>query len=129
MLQAMKDIEEFHKKFCLDYDGPPRELPQELGAFRFRFMDEELQEYSTADLAGDLEGQLDALVDLCYVAMGTAYLQGFTPERFAEAWSRVHAANMSKVRTKREEDSKRGSTYDVVKPQGWTPPVLSDLCK
>jgi hypothetical protein len=47
---------------------------------------------------------------------------------FEEAWRRVQEANMQKVRTARVVDSARGSTFDVVKPEGWTPPVLADLC-
>ncbi len=72
----------------------------------------------------DLEKQLDALVDLMYVLLGTSYLQGFD---LKEAWNRVHAANMTKIRTERADDSKRGSVYDVVKPEGFRPPDLSDL--
>lgn len=120
----MIDIIEFHQKFSLAYDGPPRELPPDLSGFRSGFLCEELREYTDGVIRGDKEKQLDALVDLVYVALGTAYLHGFD---FDEAWRRVHAANMAKVRTAREEDSKRGSSFDVVKPPGWTPPDLSDL--
>ena len=122
--RLMPDIVAFHCKFGLAYDGPPRPLPKELGAFRYKFMEEELHEYATAINESDLAKQLDALVDLVYVALGTAHLHGFN---FDEAWRRVHLANMSKVRVERAEDSKRGSTFDVVKPLGWTPPDLSDL--
>jgi len=87
-------------------------------------MKEELDEYRESVFVGDLEGQLDALVDLVYVALGTAYLQGFD---FNEAFRRVHEANMKKVRARQKSDSKRASSYDVVKPVGWTPPDLSDL--
>jgi predicted HAD superfamily Cof-like phosphohydrolase len=68
---------------------------------------------------------LDGLVDLVYVALGTAYLHGFD---FREAWRRVHFANMNKVRASQDgSDSKRGSSYDVIKPPGWRPPDHSDL--
>lgn len=121
-----KDIKEFHLKFGLTYAGPPKALDKQAATFRMDFMDEELCEYVKATSEGDLEGQLDALVDLVYVALGTAYMQGFD---FEEAWRRVHAANMQKVRANKLSDSKRGSLYDVVKPEGWTPPDLSDLVK
>jgi len=68
--------------------------------------------------------QLDALVDLAYVVLGTAFMHGFD---FNEAWRRVHAANMQKVRATSPDVSKRNSSLDVVKPEGWTPPDLSDL--
>ena len=121
-----QDIKDFHTKFELTYDGPPRPLPYELVSFRAIFMHEELQEYGLAVDNVDLEKQLDALVDLVYVALGTAYLHGFD---FNEAWRRVHAANLKKVRAETPDDSKRGSVFDVVKPEGWEPPDLSDLVK
>jgi len=46
---------------------------------------------------------------------------------FTEAWTRVHNANMQKVRAATPNDSKRGSKYDVIKPPGWVAPDLSDL--
>lgn len=147
MTDLFKDIAEFHKKFGLEYEGPPRYLHFDLGRFRTMFMGEELAEY-IGPLKSDhdqlsfvigklahkqlgmerqsLEKQFDALVDLVYVAIGTAYLQGFD---FNEGWRRVHEANMKKVRALRKEDSARGSVYDVVKPEGWIAPDLSDLVK
>lgn len=119
--QAIKD---FHEKYQLAYDGPPRQLPAGLQGFRTKFMQEELDEYKEAVESGDLEKQFDALVDLVYVAVGTAYLQGFP---FNAGFDMVQIANMSKVRALREEDSKRGSTYDVVKPEGWKAPELGLL--
>ncbi len=119
-------IKDFHTKFGLEYNDKPRTLPSDLRHFRIDFMDEEVAEYATASYDGNLHDQLDALVDLVYVALGTAYIQGFD---FNEAFKRVHEANMKKVRANRLTDSKRGSLYDVVKPEGWTAPDLSDLVK
>lgn len=120
----IKNIKEFHEMFRLEYDGPPRELEQKLSVFRIRFIDEELTEYDEACVAHDKAKQLDSLVDIVYVTLGTAYAQGFD---FNEAWRRVHAANMKKVRALKASDSERGSTYDVVKPPGWEPANLEDL--
>lgn len=140
----MADIREFHEKFGLTYDGKPRALHEDnMDLFRFRFLVEELNEYQLAFTAlrhemtlppgvsldpgivtEHLAQALDALVDLTYVALGTAYLHGFN---FEEAWRRVHEANMQKMRVERESDSKRGSKFDVVKPRGWEPPDHSDL--
>ena len=145
------DIEDFHKKFGLTYDNNARQLPPDLIEFRIKLMTEELDEYIThasetavelltrtgdtltgkdrepnkGAVVGGLEGQLDALVDLVYVALGTAYLQGF---KFDEAWARVHKANMKKKKALPDgSDSKRGSPHDVVKPEGWEPPSHTDL--
>lgn len=124
MTDLFRDITEFHTKFRLSGASKPSPLEDEMSRFRVRFLGEELVEYTSAVRQQDLEGQLDALVDLVYVALGTAYLQGFD---FNEAWRRVHEANMKKVRAERPSDSKRGTSFDVVKPEGWTPPDLSDL--
>jgi predicted HAD superfamily Cof-like phosphohydrolase len=137
------DIAEFHQRFGLEYLGKPRLLPDDVQLFRFKFLHEELEEYRTAvdqgrnrltpdipqlqlshDVTGDLEHSLDALVDLVYVAIGTAYLHGFD---FREAWRRVHKANMVKVRARDASESKRGSTIDVIKPPGWRAPSHFDL--
>jgi predicted HAD superfamily Cof-like phosphohydrolase len=118
------DVRLFHEKFGLDYDGGPRFLPPDLAEFRMKFMQEELDEYKQAGEQNDLEGQFDALIDLAYVLFGTSYLHGFP---FAKGWRRVQMANMTKVRVERPEDSKRGSGFDVIKPEGWQPPVLKDL--
>lgn len=132
-----QDIRDFHVKFGLNYEGEPRFLSEDLSKFRTKFLAEELGEYAGARVALEaenpdgrwdfpsLEEKLDALVDLCYVAIGTAYVHGFVD--FDEAWRRVHAANMQKVRVERPEDSARGSGFDVVKPKGWEAPDLSDL--
>jgi predicted HAD superfamily Cof-like phosphohydrolase len=141
-LDPMADIQDFHQKFGLEYTGKPRVMDKELFKFRVNFIKEELEEYleeqpmleSALDqpevdhrrVALGLHQQLDALVDLTYVVLGLAYLQ-FGPRIFREAWRRVQAANMAKVRCEREEDSKRGSTFDVIKPEGWEPPDHHDL--
>lgn len=138
-----RDIEEFHQHFGLRYDGSPRFLPKEMGMFRTIFMAEELVEYVadkpevlksliqsalvTHDQHPPLEKQFDALIDLVYVALGTSYLHGFD---FKEGWNRVHSANMKKIRSiSSESHYGRGSSFDVIKPPGWTPPVLTDLVR
>lgn len=138
----MGDITAFHQKFGLEYSGKPRALEGELHNFRLNFMHEELDEYleeqhgliqSIKDndhrkTALHLHQQLDALVDLVYVAVGTAYLQ-FGPDVFNEAWRRVQTANMAKERCEVPSDSKRGTTFDVIKPAGWEAPDHHDLVK
>lgn len=138
----MSDMRDFHEKFNLRYEGPCRSLPIELFHFRHEFMGEEMGEWEGHTLAArhellltepdlanyqyHLEESLDGLIDLVYVTMGNAYLQGFGPI-FNEGWRRVHEANMSKVRAGSAKDSKRNSPHDVVKPEGWTKPTHTDL--
>lgn len=120
-----KDIEAFHKKFHLqETTGKPHLLPPSLMQFRFDFMKEELDEINEAYIARDLAGVADGLIDLVYVVMGTAYMMGLPWKRL---WDAVHSANMKKVRVEKATDSKRGSTYDVVKPEGWLPPDIEGI--
>jgi predicted HAD superfamily Cof-like phosphohydrolase len=118
------DIHEFHTKFGHTKPDAPVDLEFQTWEYRRRFMQEELSEYCEGFALGDLEKQLDGLVDLVYVALGTAFMHGFN---FDEAWRRVHAANMKKERATHPSQSKRGNVLDVIKPPGWTAPDLSDL--
>jgi predicted HAD superfamily Cof-like phosphohydrolase len=128
MQKIMSDVRAFHEKFGQPYNRLPRELPRDLWDFRYNFLHEELSEYHSAMIHRDLEKQFDALIDLMYVAAGTAYLHGF---RMPEGWDRVQAANMAKVAAKSADESRaasgRGSTYDIIKPPGWKPADLKDL--
>jgi predicted HAD superfamily Cof-like phosphohydrolase len=117
-------IAEFHEKFGLAYNEGPRQLPTELKEFRIKFLLEELTEYVSASFNENKAEQLDALIDIVYIALGTAYLQGFD---FAEGFKRVHEANMKKVRATEASQSLRKSTLDIVKPKGWQVPDLTDL--
>lgn len=136
------DIEAFHKKFGLEYTGKPRALTGELMQFRGGFHIEEAQEWldegvtlearlsetpEDAEITHHLSQQLDAIIDELYVILGTAHLQGFSREILVAAWRRVHGKNMAKVRAVSADQSMRGSTFDVVKPPGWTPPSHTDL--
>lgn len=120
------DIDEFHDVFRLPQLEEPGFLHQSFMAYRINFLYEEVQELQVAHADGDLEKAFDGLIDLIYVALGTAWLMNLP---FAEGWSRVHKANMLKERADGPNDprSKRNSTYDVVKPEGWVPPRLKDL--
>jgi predicted HAD superfamily Cof-like phosphohydrolase len=116
----VEDIAAFHQRFGLRGPRAPQLLPnQELVDFRQGFMQEELNEFMDAHAAGDLAEAADALIDLVYVAMGTAHMMGLP---WDELWADVQRANMAKVRAESADQSKRGTTYDVVKPAGWVPP-------
>lgn len=118
------DVGSFHEKFGLDnttfHPPGPRELTSDVIDFRIRFMREELDEFCEAWEDGAEEGMFDALLDLVYVAMGTAHFLGYP---WQEGWDRIQRANMQKIRAQADaSDSKRGHALDVVKPDGWEPP-------
>jgi predicted HAD superfamily Cof-like phosphohydrolase len=119
----LEDIAEFHEKFGLQHPHGKQSLHPEEWTLRHRRLRDELLEYEKAVEDGDDEEVLDGLVDLIYIALGTAYRRGWD---IAEAWRRVHSANMAKERGK-ANNSKYGSGFDIVKPDGWTGPDHSDL--
>lgn len=82
---------------------------------RFNFLQEELEEFAESAEAQDLAGMADALIDLVYVAKGTAHLLNLPWEKL---WSDVHRANMAKVRG----IGPRGNLVDCIKPEGWIGP-------
>jgi len=116
----------FHQKFELQPTEGPSFPLEEIWKLKNRHMQEELDEIRASAINGNLEEYFDGLIDLIYVALGAAYLAGLP---FNEGFKRVHEANMKKVRALSAMDSKRGSTYDIVKPPGWTAPTLSDLVR
>ena len=119
-------VAQFLQKFGVNYAGPPRDLPASIAHFRTTIMQEELDELRTAIQRGELEQQLDALVDMAYVLFGTVIVCGYK-DIFDEAFRRVHAANMRKIKVATREGSKRDSKHDIVKPDDWVSPDLSDL--
>lgn len=118
------DVEKFHTKFNLmprDLGAP---IDKELTQFRIKFLAEELKEANEAAARADLPGLLDALVDLVYVAIGTAYTLNLN---FGDAWKNVQAANMAKIKASADNPSKRGYSGDIVKPAGWRAPDHDSL--
>ena len=121
-------VHDFQVKFGQGYSGPVREMPASVASLRKKLLLEELTELVTAIDAGDQEEILDALVDAQYVLAGTVNACGMR-EVFDEAFVRVHRANMMKTPAASRHDSKRDSPHDIVKPEGWVKPDLSDLVR
>lgn len=115
----IQDVHNFHTKFDLTPRTINAPLDKTLMEFRIKFLAEELKEINAAAARGDLPEFLDGLVDLVYVAIGTAYTMNLN---FGKAWEAVQRANMAKVKASAENPSKRGHASDIVKPAGWTAP-------
>lgn len=117
------NVAEFHEKFGLPM-GTSDQLMGDVSAqeFRVKFLQEELDELKEALAEGDKTKAFDALLDLAYVAYGTALFAGINPAQWHAGMHAVHSCNMAKVRVAKAEDSKRGSAFDVKKPEGWVGP-------
>tara|TARA_R100001530_G_C4307043_1_gene151968 strand:+ start:139 stop:552 length:414 start_codon:yes stop_codon:yes gene_type:complete len=120
------DISEFHRKFRLDKHKKPNLGTSEYQEFRLNFIKEEVAELEEALKNNDKALVFDALIDIVYVTLGTAYVMGFP---WRHGWNEVHDTNMKKVRVDSGKQSKRGSTYDVIKPRDWQPPRLEELLR
>ena len=136
---------DMHVKFGVHeaVDKLDREKLLKFIEFRLNFLQEELNEAKAAfaNLA-DIEAKtdidpayrdklvtengediVDAMVDLCVVAIGT--LNAMAVDAY-EAWDRVHEANMTKeVGIKASRPNPLGLP-DLVKPAGWVAPTHED---
>ena len=124
MTDILKDIDNFHKKYGFEKNEKV-DIPKnnELINFRTAFLMEELAEYTNAITKKDAAGALDALVDIVYIALGTAWLFNLP---FEKAWNEVQKANMSKIRAK-DKTGKRGTKFDVIKPKDWKAPNIEKI--
>ena len=120
-MKYLQDVADFHTKFNVPQPMTPALPDAAMTSFRLNFLREELTEIEDAVIDEDLEQVLDGLVDIVYVALGTALVFGFD---FDTAWARVQQANMKKVAGIATD---RHGEFDVSKPEGWEPPDLSGL--
>lgn len=136
MLNCMKMVTAFHRKYGFSV-GVPLPASPELGFLGARLLGESrllvpasdasmLRVHLVVEEAGELASALaeanpvealDALADLCYVAVGTAVTFGLP---LAEAFAEVHASNMTKT-VVRDRPGHPG------KGPGYRPPDLAAL--
>lgn len=119
------DVMEFHKTILNIEPSTPHLMTDSLMQHRMGFLMEELLEFEFACFGKDTVKAADALADLVYVALGTAYHMGLP---FNDIWAAVQKANMAKV----PGFTKRGMPNDAKKPDGWQGPeadILSAVLK
>jgi len=123
-MSLIKDVADFHQQVLLQGRQPCQLLDRIDTMDRLLFMYEELTEFDEAMRQDNLVGMADALADLVYVAIGTAYQMGLP---FQEIWDAVQEANM----TKQPGLTKRGMKIDAMKPDGWVGPesTIMELIK
>lgn len=119
MTDWVKDIHDMHSHYGVhdairDFD---KEKFEKLIDFRIAFLEEELTELK--DNRRNPEEIVDALIDLCVVAIGTLDLYSVDAHG---AWYEVLDANMNKeVGIKASRPNPLGLP-DLIKPEGWTAP-------
>lgn len=87
--------------------------------FRFKFLQEEIDEGLEAIDERNSEEVVDALIDLVVVAVGTLDVLGVD---FAQAWREVLRANMNKEVGVKESRPNALGLPDLIKLPGWVPP-------
>jgi predicted HAD superfamily Cof-like phosphohydrolase len=113
------DVFQFHNKFQVPMASEPSLLDLPAHLYRRNFLKEELQEFDQAYATKNIHEAGDALVDLVYVAIGTALMMGLP---WAKMWATVQRVNMTKRLAKPDgSDSKRNNPLDVIKPEGFKP--------
>jgi predicted HAD superfamily Cof-like phosphohydrolase len=143
--KQIEDVIALHNKMGIT---APTETDYKFKLFRMKFILEELMETIQAcglhydsmfnDIRYKVDGKeneeeiLDGLIDLMVVIIGTAHFFGYTNRIdnktiFEIAWDRVQEANMKKIPVKSAMESKRGSQFDLLKPEGWKKPNFEDL--
>lgn len=121
----VKDIAEMHKHFGAStwvqdkVDLGREDLLDKLMEFRLNFLTEELNEAKTAHDAGNAEDIVDAMIDLCVVAIGTLDLYGVDAQK---AWDEVLKANMAKQPGVKPNRPNPLGLPDLMKPEGWVGP-------
>jgi predicted HAD superfamily Cof-like phosphohydrolase len=75
-------------------------------------LQEELDELKTAVAANDNVAILDALIDLKFVANGSLYKLGLSPDSIVDAYEAVILANEMK-------GTEKNSQGKIIKPKGW----------
>lgn len=95
--------------------------PEEF-ALGVRCLAEEIQELRDAWEDADYINCVDALLDLCYFAVGILHKMGLTSQEIEEAFNIVHDCNMKKFAGINEK--RNTGAVDAVKPEGWEPPEM-----
>jgi predicted HAD superfamily Cof-like phosphohydrolase len=120
----VEDMNAMHKRYGT-HKAVEKLTPEQLKAFlqfRINFLQEELDEMKKAASPNqpiDGEEVVDALIDLCVVAIGTLDAFGIDAHK---AWKEVLVANLNKEVGVKESRPNPYGLPDLVKPEGWKAP-------
>lgn len=117
----LHEVYEFNDKILKIDVGDVGPMGPDQAVHLFKAMQEEANEFLHAHENGDFIGQIDALVDSIYFAIGGFYKMGLPDTAVEEIFAAVHDANMTK---KKGVVASRatGDVADAIKPVGWVPP-------
>jgi predicted HAD superfamily Cof-like phosphohydrolase len=122
-MNCYTDVRDFHIAFGQRVSDTPSLPDENERHLRKTLLQEEFNEYITAEAENDLIEIADALADIIYIACGTAVSYGIPLDKIFEE---VHRSNMAKLvdgKVLRREDGK------IQKPAGWTAPDIAGVMK
>jgi len=126
----VQDIRDMHDHFGMSekFEKMDQRTKMQFLLFRERFLREEMSELHGAIGASNGEPPnkaeiVDALIDLCVVAIGTLDAFGIDADK---AWNLVLQANMLKEPGVKESRPNPFGLPDLIKPEGWVAPDHSD---
>jgi NTP pyrophosphatase (non-canonical NTP hydrolase) len=102
------------------------QLPSKENVSLYRnLINEEFWEFQDAIKANDEVEQLDACMDMIWVILGYCKMKGYDVDG---AWTEVARSNLAKIDINTGKVIKRADGK-VLKPEGWTAPVLAPFVK
>lgn len=110
-----------------DCTGKPHFLDKDTNREVIRTLTKNIEDYSDFYTMKNEKGVKIALGTLYLNCLFVSTQMDLTTAQWDEMWNDVQRANMSKERATSATQSKRGSTYDIVKPEGWIPPRTEEL--
>lgn len=115
----VSDIKRMHRKFEMTkvFENFNSEEKRQFLEFRADFIQEELDELKSQ--MDNPEEVVDALIDICVVAIGTLDAYGIDSQR---AWKEVLTANLAKEPGIKEGRPNPLGLPDLMKPEGWVAP-------
>ena len=125
MKEFLNKVKEFQKASGQPVNYFPQIILSDKSLLRFNLMEEENNEYFTANTNEDIVEVLDALVDQLYVLLGTINEHGLQTY-FEKAFELVHENNMSKVVN---GSVIRNESGKILKPEGFVAVDLAKLFK
>ena len=125
MTNIFRDQEKFMRACDQTVGRVNDEINEDQYDLYLNLIKEEAAELQAAVDACDPVEQLDALIDILVVTIGAIHSAGFDAEG---AWKEVMRSNFAKIdketgKVRKREDGK------VLKPVGWTAPVLAPFIK
>lgn len=114
-------VHDFHAAFNVEERATFGPVRPEIGALRYKLLEEENAEYLEAIASQDEVAIADALTDMMYILIGTMCIHGFDNLAY-EMFKEVHRSNMSKL----DENGKPVYRADgkVMKSARYEPPRI-----